>query len=365
LEAKLIDLIRFAWTKTKQILIPFEFKRWLKILAIVWLSGQAASTWLGNFNPPVASTSTQQEEAATDLADEIQAPAGPIERLLDDVTGIPQGTPSAHVQGQGTVDFDSAIEEGTEDEVPSALFFVLIPIVFFVAVLYMWLSARFNFVLLDFLLISDPAIVRSFRQHKLRGNSYFYFLLGMTLVVGVTLLLIVLPIQWVPVLAWVLIPLIIILGIGAVFFTELLKDFILPMMYKDEMGCMETCRKFFSMKPEIRTIAIYFLVKIGLGFLSGLVVFLALLLLGLVAAIVGLIAIFVGGLIGSVIPFLQSLLVILGALFAVILFAGLFFGFAMMTLPIAIFFRIFSLTYLSHLFPDYNLLDFSPYGNTD
>src|SRR3989338_10233114 len=43
------SLLSFSWNKTKELLFPFNFKRWLKILFIVWLAGQVGG---GGFNLP-------------------------------------------------------------------------------------------------------------------------------------------------------------------------------------------------------------------------------------------------------------------------------------------------------------------------
>ena len=75
--------------------------------------------------------------------------------------------------------------------------------------------------------------------------------------------------------------------------------------------------------------------------------------------IMGGIAAIPGVLIVKALPFLKFPLIFLGALLAVVLILAVIAAIGMVMLPVEVFFRVFSLTYLTRLYPDCDLMGFT------
>ena len=246
---------------------------------------------------------------------------------------------------------------------------IAIPIVVMLVLFFMWLSSRFNFIFLDLLIHRDVRIGESFKTYKPLGNSYFLWSLGfgvVSIVAFLTLILIAaLTASLTKALLWISIPIVVLLAIGFAVVGVLVADFAPPIMYHDGVRTMEACRKGLSFKPEVGQIILYVLLKMGLGILGGLAGLILTLIIGVLVLIIGLVTGLLGSLIVAAIPFLKPVFFALGILgliigvVVVVVLAGL------TTLPIAVFFGVFTLNYLTRFNPEYNLLsfpfsDFSP-----
>lgn len=360
------DIISFAWLKTKHILFPIQFKRWLKIFFIVWLAGQTGG--FGNFNVPdlpeekeeavVEQTGGEQisDETTEDLA---QSPATVTqgEESIDETSGIPQTAPTAEGETAPT-------EEDEIPNVPVGVWLVLIPLVLASVLSFMWLSARFNFILLDLMQNREVGIKASFQNHKLIGNSYFLWALCYTVVVIGSVLamvvLIALLAASVKLLLWLAIPLLILLIFAVVVIGVLVVDFVLPIMYQDKIRCMEACRKFLSLKPAKGQIAIYFLMKIALGVASTIIAFIVGFVVALAFIILALLIGVPGVLLATAVTSLKTVLTVVGIILLIPAILAMIVLIGMITLPIPIFFRAFALAYLAKLIPQYDLLGFFP-----
>ena len=353
------SLLSFSWAKTKELLFPFNFKRWIRILFIVWLSGQAAGLGGGNMPGRRPTAPPPQEEQTQPVQSTAQV-------------GQTQVAEGEEPQTNTTVTQEPAdIQEGTETEAETperpplnpavivALILVMIPIILF----FSWLSARFNFILLDLLVNRDVKIRESFRAHKAIGNSYFLWSLAFGLIAIGTFVVVALTMALAAtgakVLLWLLIPLFVLLILALVIAGVALIDFVVPIMYRDGIKTMDACKKFLSFKPSWGRIAIYILLKMGLGIAAAIIAFVAVLVIGLAFLIAALVIGIPAGLIAAALPFLKPVFIGLGivdlmaGILALIVLVGL------VTLPIPIFFRAFALSYLFKLFPDYNLLGFA------
>lgn len=357
------NIIRFSWAKTKEILFPFELKRWLKILLIVWLAGQAGGMG-GNFNLPQRPKPTDRQAQTEKAQPETQSPEQAIQEpartgeSLDDTTGIPQETRPSPVAETG---------EDREKELPRLppaviVLLVLLAIAFFV--LFAWLSARFSFIFLDLMVHRDVRIRDSFRMHKPLGNSYFLWSLGF-LGVGVAIFLIVILVTALAtalakaflILFIPLLILLILLVIGFVVIGVLVYDFVLPVMYRDGIRTMDALRKLISLKPKAGEIGLFILLLIGFGILAFILALVLTVVVGLATVIVGFLVGLLGSLIVGAIPFLKPILVFIGFLVLVVGILGAIVLLGLITLPIPVFFRAFTLSYLARLVPEYNLLD--------
>lgn len=342
------NLIDFSWKKTKEILFPFQFKRWLKILLIVWLAGQGVG---GNFNIPNRFKPSPEQTQTQSVAQ-----------------GSVQGH-SASESGQTTTGetapSDSSEQQKSEQLAQEAFaklgpwLFVLISGFILIALLFMWLSARFQFIFLEVLMRRDIAIGESFRNYKTQGNSFFLWSLGFMAVLLGGLALVVLPGVLLKAPAWLFIavPFLFLALMGAAVIGMVVLDFVTPIMYRDGIRTMEAVKKFLRLKPNIGSLFLYVLIKIGLGILGFLISFLVIFGAGLLVLLGALLVALIGAALAAIAPFLKSFLLILGAVLLVFAVLMLVVLLGLVTLPLPVFFRTFSLSFLAYLLPEYNLLN--------
>lgn len=236
---------------------------------------------------------------------------------------------------------------------------LLLPLFIFLALLFMWLSARFNFVLLDVITKGEVSIRESFRRHRAIGNSYFRWLLMFGILALVTFAALVLLAAGLPILLIITVPLILVAVVGVAVIAMVARDFVVPMMYQDGSAAMTTFKAFFNAKPIGKSFVIYILVRIALAIALSIVILLLSLVLGLLAALIVLIGAFVFGLISNVIP----IITVLGVVFLVVGVLAFVVLVGLATLPAPIFLRTFAVAYLYRLIPEYNLLGLPPLGS--
>jgi len=360
------SLIGFSWLKAKEILFPFNFKRWLKILLIVWLAGQAANGLGGggNYSMPeqaLPAGETEEGEQATQPTVATQQSVPQTQRNdLDDTTGIPQGFPGAQSLGAAT-----ETEEDGLPPLPTGLMIALIPVFLILALTLAWLSARFNFLLLEFMVTRDILFKKSFQAHRAEGNSYFRWLLCFIGLSFLALVLFIVPSFFIKPLIWLSLVLVLLLGLSASVISILVVDFVLPIMYQDKISCMEACRKLLGQKPNASSLLLYLVVKIGLGILSGIVVMVIGVAVAVIIFVVGLVLGAGANALSDAIPILQSILPAVSAIFILFGIGVALVVIGLLTLPIPIFFRAFALSYLTRIDPSYNLLGFSQFDSPE
>ncbi|MBI4394666.1 MAG: hypothetical protein HY583_00565 [Candidatus Omnitrophica bacterium] len=353
-EPTVYQTISFAWKKTIELLFPFEWKRWLKILLIVWLAGHAAGMG-GNFRVP----RQVRPAAETDQPVRSQTPVPPSQKLQESLDQLKSEAASSLASEPATLTSDQVLERFPSETPPKfSLLFILIAVPILLVLL--WVSARFNFIFLELVVKRDVPIKEGFAKCKLSGNSYFKWLVVFGLVgIGALVLnvaLIVFAISFAKPLLLILVPLLIFFIVALAVVMTLVDDFILPIMYQDSSRILEAVKRFFSFRLGFGSLALYLLIKFGLGVLSMIVLSLLGILIGAVILAVGLLTALLGSFLATVLSFLKPILLIVGILLlisiiiAVILFIGL------ITLPIPVFFRVFSLSYFPRLVGNYNLL---------
>ncbi len=355
---KLSEIVRFSFTKTREIFFPFQLKRWMQCLLVVWLCGHTASlVWNAVIWPqpktPVVSMFAPPPMPAYGI------PAPGLDAALPESFIRMMQAPAGASPSQEALPLDLAQIQSTIQSLTS----YLIPIFLALGFILAWLSSRFDFLLLAFLQQKkDFSIRSSFSQFKSLGNSYL--LSSLVLFAGILVLswLVSTGIEKISNAFFIVKP------IGYFFLTLLSatsfltasvgRDFVLPMMYRDQMNFVSACRKFVSTKPRISSLILYFISLLGLSFLAFLVMALLLAVAFLVLIFVSIITGFTVGFTGVLLPFLRDAMPFLSVLilipFLVVVVHVLF----MLLTPIPVFFRIFSLTYLNRLSPEYDLLGF-------
>ncbi|OGW76919.1 MAG: hypothetical protein A3J52_00655 [Omnitrophica bacterium RIFCSPHIGHO2_02_FULL_49_9] len=385
---KVGDIIDFSWSKTKEILFPFELKRWARILVITWLAGQASGLG-GNFNLPrrpsektVEPTRQVQTAAPTARYRPTERPTGarpngaaptapapstpsaqPQSEAVDDTVGIPQA-PLPETSPKDTLNESFLPALPAAPPIQPGWWLFLIPLLIGFVIFFTWISARFNFIFLEAMTQREVKIRESFRAYKSLGNSYFAFSLcligfiALVILVSIALASAFRPALWLSMA--ILFILLVVVGIVG----TLVSDFVLPVMLQDRASCFGSCQKFLSLKPRAGQLVWYVLLKIALGIVASLIAIVVSLGVGLIVVVAASLVALPGALIVRSFPFLQPLFMLFGILLVILAVIALVVFLGLILLPIPVFFRALALTYLAGMFPDYNLLGFAPRPKT-
>jgi len=212
-------------------------------------------------------------------------------------------------------------------------------------VLVLWLSSRGKFVFIENIATDRPGIREPWRRHARIGNSLFLWRLALNVAVVLVVLIAVgggigavaalrqyKPLIVFGVVLGVLFVLFLALVVGVI--TTLLEDFVVPLMYRYEMGASEAWRYFVDLLGlHLKGFAFYLLARLALGLATGAA--------GLVIVVaVSLLTCCVGGIV-LMIPFVGSLAA------------------AQLLLPLHVFSRCFSICFLQQFHSDYRLITVS------
>lgn len=378
------EMIRFSWNRSKEILFPFQFKRWFKILIIVWLAAAGIQGCNLNFNIP--------KKPATPSPVRIQPiiPAPQLPQVVKEKMDI-GGAAAAGEQTStqlpaekqtlsvsANAEYIAQVRAKMEPAKPKINPMVVVPLIigmilFGVSFMlfFMWLTCRFNFILLDTLITKKTAIRDPFRQYKEIGDSYFKWSLGF---LGISLGAIAVVILLTVILMGIakgnaalsilslvfgglpaLLMALAMIGIGTA-----VHDFVLPIMYQEKLPTMRALNQFRKSNAfNFNLLVQYLLVVLGLWVLAmivqaivSIVALLGGLIAGAVVAIPGIILL-------KAVPLLKIPLLILGVFLVIALIFAIAIAIGMVMLPVTIFFRVFALTYLTRLYPECDLLGFA------
>lgn len=351
-------LITKSINRTKFILFrPFSLKKWLCLLLIGYLAGVIGGG--GNFNMPSDRDTEEAEAVEQDyILDSYEEPTiegEQDEQLLDGWT-VGKTCPLR----DGSFPFGAGVAIGAIGIIG---FLVLVLVVFFT-----WLSSRFKFIWFNSIVSNDASIKEPFQRYKKEGNSLFKFFL----VLGfLTLVFFGLLIFWVysngvsagvfeegvelslsQILNIFALPvLMLIIGIIALgLLNVLIEHFVITIMALDSCPFRVALKKTLNIvSNNKKDTFLYYLVLLGLGVV--IVILSALIAL----ACIILVLIIAGLLLG--LPYLLIVTLfnakILYIIFAVIIGVPLFIVAMLLLmsvgLPFAVFFRAFSLYFLSSL----------------
>ncbi len=355
-------LVSFSWNKTKSLLFPCNFKRWLKILLVVWLSGHAIG--LGTQLPNTAKKNAvleKKETAQASSQSQLQKEAG-VSGSSSSASG--EVKPFANRENVSPqLKPPSSLKEALSQKpkIPTAVLVLLVLVGILIGLIFAWWVAPFNFILLDLITTDSLQIRKSFAQHRANGNSYFSFSILATLILLGCLAILAFPLIVAPTLRnsfilLVIIILAIFLAVALVILYVLVEDFVLPVMYQNRTSCFAAFKNFFAHQPKVGKILNYLLIKLGFGILSVIIALSMFIIIGICFAIPGIAIGAIGFLLIKIAAFLKPVLAVFGLILLVIAFFAFLLVVSLTTLPVAIFLRTFSLAYLSRLIPDYNLL---------
>lgn len=360
-------MLAFSWEKSKGILLPFQFKRWLKLLIVVWLAAAGIQGCGTNFQSPTTDEKTKAPATQEDTSPKAAAFSGGS--FSGNRESIPQPvSPAAENSTQDREAFLRTIVKKFGGLAFFVSFMIALGVGFMIT--FMWLSCRFNFVLLETLVERQVAIRESFFRHKLAGDSYFRWSLEF-LGVGVAAMSIgagvIIGFFWFfkehPALNFIMMLsggfLSLAVFLGMIVIGILVHDFILPLMYQGKISVKEAWRQILgagNFRPA--KIMTYFLTIIGLGLVAGILQAVVSVIVMIVAFLAGGITVVPGLLLIKAAPLLKIPLLFVGAMLLTALIVAAVIAIGMVMLPAAIFLRVFALTYLTRLYPACDLLKF-------
>ncbi len=356
------DMIRFSWTKSLGILFPFNFKRWLSVLIIVWLAGAGVQGASLNFRTPGKSAKTQPAAGKTAAVS-------------------PSAVTSTQAQGSSVVTVASpetpasnnrALPRGSRAVKNPAWSIWLVAGAVCLVLGFMffstWLSSRFSFILLDTVTKRNASIREPFREHRELGNSYFKWSLAFLGILVGTLLVLGLVSFMLFGIAKGHTAMIILLGIlmgllviafilGMSVTGTAMRDLVLPIMYREKIPAMVALNRFLDANTfAFGKVFQYVLVIFGLGIVASIAQGIVSVVVALCGLIAGGIVVVPGFFLLKALPLLKLPLIILGVLVVIAVILAVIIAIGMVMLPVAIFFRIFALSYLTRLYPDCDLL---------
>jgi hypothetical protein len=370
---KMAKLISKSIDRTILILFrPFSLKKWLLLLLIAFLAGSLGGSFGngGGGGHSYRDTDTDKVEQK-----DIRVEYGPEFLSENDYTR--KNHSAAYV---GNINLEAKVKKGPfvfgrESARDDAIFYSLVGVfiffgVFFLAliIVFTWLASRFKFVWFNAIVNNDASISEPFARYKREGNSLFKLLLALLVIVIVFLGAVgfwgyfngasmgifaeganpsfgqVIKAFILPVLTLIGgIILLMIFGVG-------IEHFVIPIMAVD--GCLfrEAWPKFVSIvKQNKKDFFIYFLLLIGLSITAAIAILIILLALFLGMLIVAAILFGLPYLILGALLKLHFLFVIFAIIIGIPFVAVMVLVFMSISLPFAVFFRSFSLYFLSSL----------------
>ncbi len=201
--------------------------------------------------------------------------------------------------------------------------------------LFTWLNSRGKFMFLDGVVRDREAVAEPWHRFRARGNSLFFFriVLGIVsflvlggLAVGVVLLIIPAArmhhVGGLSLIAVVLgAALVVVLAFALALVMAVLKDFVVPIMYRRELTTVPAFRVFLSeiLPGNVLAFILFYLLKIVLGIAAGILIFVGTCLTCCIAAI----------------PYISSVVF----------------------LPVFVFFRCYSVYFLEQFGPEWRFFD--------
>jgi len=258
---------------------------------------------------------------------------------------------------------------------PAAMSLVVFVITLIVAFIFVftWVSARFSFIFLDNTIKNDASIHNPFYRYKQEGNSLFIFnfLWGAVFLLLICAVIIKMaanpaldffPTEMTAAIIMQHIPLAIVLFTiisATVLFFTFTYDFAVPIMYHNRISILPAWKIVFSLlKKRKKDVLLYLILKLGLTICATILAVAAYLIAAVIIALIGLagglIFYFMGQLAIKTIPFIAyffyALAIVTGIIFLFLLCAL----FLVVMVPIALFFRIFSVKFIEIAGDNYN-----------
>jgi len=341
------QIIGLSFKRTALVLFkPYSLKKWIMLLAIIYLAGYLAGTNL-NFNLGKGKQKieiAQQRIAAkkTNIAEGEQTPVGKIKAAVDIL----------------------------RKNIPFMLVLILIlALAGIIIPLWLFIKALFHFIFIESLVRNDASVKIPFHRNKSLGKSYFCW----NIIFGTVVALLVLGTLGFPVYLLFkagafsdissfdikstfsnvspYLVVLVLFSIIALIIRVFVTDFVTVMMYYKQTGIKKAWADFIALsKANAGSVILYLLVKLGLSILS-IFAFLILLLISILFLLVAGGGLALMGWLITVItpaaakPVMTIILLVLG----VPLYAFLFLVTYTFFIPLPVFFRLFSMYFLASI----------------
>ena len=325
-QASIGEMIRFSWAKSRGILFPFHFKRWFKILIIVSLAGAGVQGGSLHFSAPGKSARSVRVMGKTMPSSSSSVTAAPGKGSS---AVSPRATPASPVSSADASVIKSGASSGSPKPVhrPVLNFWLVTSAVLLglgLMLFFMWLSSRFNFILLNTIVTGNTAVCGPFRGHRELGNSYFRWslaflgiMLGAFLIIGFVgymlfgiakghiVLMILLGILM------GLLALTLLLGMMGV--GTSMRDLVLPIMCREKITALDAMNQFLDAPTfEFGKVFQYLLVIFGLGIAAAIVQGIVAILVVIAGLITGGLVVIPGIFLIKALPLLKLPLIFLG-----------------------------------------------------
>lgn len=188
-------------------------------------------------------------------------------------------------------------EENASWLIPLAAVLVLVILIF--SVILLWLSSRGKFMFLDNVVHNRALVREPWNQFQSAGNSLFWWRLFFGMIVLISLVGIIggagyylfttfdpdtLSSTWIGVLVISCLVLFLLIFLMS-YVAMLLEDFVIPMMYRNDLGVMDAWRSVLSLhNSHLGSFILYFLWKALLGLAAAIIVITAMLITCCIAA---------------------------------------------------------------------------------
>jgi hypothetical protein len=282
------------------------------------------------------------------------------------------------VSGGGGFNFNTGFGGGNKSQTPMADFTAMLPLIVAIlavimvfALILSFIKAVFQFIFIETVSSGSVELVKGFKRNLDAGFNLFLFELGLLIATLFLLAVTLGPIIYLLVkggLAARTIPLLIAIAAGIVIFMivtcvmsligMLTNDFALAIAFAEKKGVIASWRRLWGlMKANTKQFGVYILVKIALAILATIV----LMIVGLLLTIIALIPVVAVGLayvlmlvVLAMLGLGKGVLILLLApavIALIIYFIAVSYCIAVITLPVPVFFRYYSILFLQRLEP--------------
>jgi len=358
----LSDIINKSMQRTGLILFkPFVLKKWLFLLMIAYLSGNLGGG-CGNGGGSRTCNRLQRKAEAT------PSHIVQYDSTKDDPSSVAHAANKVPAENHSQADHNPFRDWQAWPRWAHALIIFAIFLVLAIMILLTWISSRFQFVWVHAIINNDASIVKPFGDYRQQGDSLFKLNLA---ILFISLLYIAGIVTWIifplsaqhvfqnpenlPIWGYVkivgppLMILILLLVVTAVFM-HLVIHFVVPIMAADRILFMDGWKKFCEIyQKNTKDVWIYLLTRLGLGIAASVIISIAVFIVLIIFLLCGALIAGLLYLIFALLFKLKVVSIILMILVGIPLAAGLIVLITLLGLPVAVFFRNFSLYYLSGL----------------
>jgi hypothetical protein len=292
------SIISPAYELTRKIILPFSWKTWILLAIITFFVGQAG------FNVP-----------------------------------------------------NLTIPDGNAPDFMSNLAVIIIPAIIVLALfalVFMYLQSIFTFVLFDTIQQKKPTIRKSYNKFHQLGMSYFFYRLYM-LAIAIGILAAFGGSAYLTYSASIAIPIVlVILGFlmlaALAVFDYLVANVVIVTMFDKKLHFLDAFKRSWpAIKNQVGEVLLYFVMRIVLGILSGIIALFVLFSFLIVVVMVAGILFLLGFALYTLSAQLLWPLIIIGILLAIPLLLALFLAVTIFTMPIPLYFGVYKLLFARKL----------------